>query len=134
MGLLVAALVHSAKIHDRDGALLLLGTVQKERYPRMKKLFGDAGYTEKSARVIEESLGWDFEIVRKTSGRLQKQNEPPPRKKRVFEVLKWRWIVERTFAWLSRSRRLSKNYGQLESSSEVWLWIAMSRLMVRRLV
>ena len=50
-----------------------------------------------------------------------------------FKVLKWRWIVERTFAWLGRYRRLSKDYEGTTESSESWIYIAMTHLMLRRL-
>lgn len=133
MGLLLAVVVHQAGIQDRDGAVLLLKTVQRELFPRMKVLFGDAAYGGKVAQTIEQQSGWKVETVQKESqGRWQKEDQQPPQKKSGFEVLRWRWIVERTFAWLGRSRRLSKEYEYLESSSKTWILLAMTQLMLKR--
>lgn len=100
----------------------------------MKVIFADAGYAGKCAKALERKLGWQIEVAKKESqGRWQQKGQPPPKKNGGFEVLKWRWIVERTFAWLGRCRRLSKDYEHLESSSEAWILIAMSQLMWKRL-
>ena len=58
---------------------------------------------------------------------------PPPVAPRGFVPLKWRWIVERTFGWLGRQRRLSKDDEYLPETSESWIYLAMSRLMLKRL-
>ena len=97
----------------------------------MEVIFSDAGYSGKCADKINERLGWQVEVVQKKKEIWLK--EPSIETKKVFEVLKWRWIVERTFAWLGRSRRLSKDYEQYENTSETWILIAMSQLMLRRL-
>jgi len=89
LGMVVAAVVHSAGIQDRDGA--------------------------------KEVGGWILELVVRPEGQT------------TFAVLPWRWIVERTFAWLGRYRRLSKDYEGSEESSESWIYVAMTHLMLRRL-
>jgi transposase len=134
MGLLLAVVVLSAGIQDRDGALILLDASKKDEYPRMKVMYADAAYGGECVQIIQQRLGWEVEVVQKESqGRWQKENEPPPEKKSGFEVLRWRWIVERTLAWLGHHRRLSKDYERLENSSETWILIVMSQLMLRRL-
>ena len=75
------------------------------------------------AAWAEQFGGWVLEIVAKPQ---RKKGEP-------FKVMKWRWIVERTFAWLGRYRRLSKDYERQPASSEAMIHIAMTHLMLRRL-
>lgn len=75
----------------------------------------------KLARWCEERGGWRLEVVRKRDGA------------EGFEVLPRRWVVERTFAWLGRQRRLSKDYERKVQTSETMIRIAMSRLMLARL-
>jgi transposase len=83
---------------------------------------------------IEATLGWTVEVVRKPPRRVWVQEgvEPPPMPT-GFQVLPRRWVVERTFAWLGRNRRLSKDYEFLPATTEAWIYLAMSHLMVRRL-
>ena len=90
--------------------------------PRLKKIWADGAYTgEKLASWLEEQGGWELEIVERD------------REARGFEVLSKRWIVERTFSWLIRNRRLSKDYERMVQSSETFIKVAMIRLMLRRL-
>jgi len=90
--------------------------------PRLKKIWADGAYTgEKLAGWCEEQGGWELEIVERD------------REARSFEVLPKRW-VERTFSWLIRNRRLSKDYERLVQTSETFIKVAMIRLMLRRLV
>ena len=134
MGLLLSVVVHSANIQDREGALQLLNEEFQKKYPRMELVFADKGYSGELVLKVIERLDFDIEIVKRNErGRWQKENEPVPKKKDGFKVLKFRWIVERTFAWLGRSRRLSKDYEHTTSSSETWIFIAMTQLMLRRL-
>src|ERR687886_2105007 len=89
---------------------------------RLKKIWADGAYTgEKLASWLEEQGGWELQIVERD------------RKARGFEVLPKRWIVERTFSWLIRNRRLSKDYERMVQSSETFIKVAMIRLIVRRL-
>jgi putative transposase len=125
LGLVVAAVVHSAGIQDRDGAKLVLRKLAG-RFPRLKKILADGIYNGDIAGWAKEVGGWILELV------VRDPAEPEEEKKK-FKVLKWRWIVERTFAWLGRYRRMSKDYEGSEESSESWIYLAMIHLMLRRL-
>lgn len=116
------ALVHPADIQDRDGGILVLRTLFG-RYPFLKKLFADGGYqgpvfaeAQKKARP-----GLATEIVKRSDAA------------RGFEVLPRRWVVERTFAWLGRCRRLAKDMENLSRNALAFLKLASIRLMLRRL-
>lgn len=120
LGMLLAVVVHAANIQDRDGARLVLARL-KGCFPRLKKILADAIYNGGIAEWTKEFGGWLLELVLKGQDQVG------------FKVLKWRWIVERTFAWLGRYRRLSKDYEREPASSEAWIYIAMIHLMLRRL-
>jgi putative transposase len=122
LGLILALVVHSAGIQDRDGARLVLAKL-KGRFPRLTKILADGIYNGGIAEWAMEFGGWLLEIVLKPK---REKGEP-------FKVIKWRWIVERTFAWLGRYRRLSKDYERQPESSEAMIYIAMIGLMLRRL-
>jgi putative transposase len=151
-GLVLEVKVHSAKVMDRDGIKLLLEPSLSDRLPRLSHLWLDAGYTgqERGAGWVESVLGWTAEIVRHPKKlapeevmrtwirELNKEGVPidleklmPGKGPRPF--LPKRWIVERTFSWLSQNRRLSKDYERLPENSEAFIYVAMSRLMARRL-
>lgn len=120
LGLLLEVVVHPANIQDRDGAKLVLKRLRR-RFPRIRTIYADGGYAGKLVTWARRVGDWSLEIVRKlgsTDG---------------FVVLPKRWIVERTFAWLGRSRRLSKDYEQVADSSVAMIQLAMIRLMLRRL-
>ena len=93
MGLLLAVVVHPANIQDRDGAKLVIDKLIG-RFPRMRLVWADAGYAGKLIEWVWALTGWALEIVKR------------PRDRHHFQVLPRRWVVERTFAWLSRCRRL----------------------------
>ena len=120
LGLVVAAVVHAADLQDRDGAKLVLAKLVG-RFPRLKKIVADGIYNGGIAEWAREVGGWILELVVRPEGQ------------KKFEVVPWRWIVERTFAWLGRYRRLSKDYERCPESSESWIYIAMIHLMLRRL-
>lgn len=121
MGLLLAIVVTGAHVSDAAGARLVSGQLQG-RFPRLRRLWADGGYAGAAlATWMLEVGGWVLEVVK---GR---------RDQRGFEVIPKRWIVERTFGWLNRYRRLSKDYEELPQTSEVIVLIAMSHLMLRRL-
>jgi putative transposase len=147
-GLVLKAKVHSAKIPDQDGLRLLLESAQAEA-SRLKHLWLDAGYEGRGKRWAEEILGLSVEIVRrprnpvpekvariwaeewaKEGEKVDWQRLLPPK---GFQVLPRRWVVERTFAWLSQNRRMSKDYERLCATAEAFVYAAMIRLMVRRL-
>jgi putative transposase len=152
-GFVLEARLHSAHIQDREGIKLLLDANARDRLPeRLSHLWLDAGYTgqDKGAGWVQKVLGWTAEIVRHPPkiapegvmrvwmrefnkegiaidmDKLMPQEGPRP-------FLPKRWIVERTFAWLGQNRRMSKDYERLPESSEAFIYVAMSRLMARRL-
>ena len=118
-GLPVAVVVTSAAVNDKAGARLLLAAV-REALPRLKKLWADAGYRSGPLAAEARAQGIELEVVERHAGG-------------GFVVMARRWVVERTFAWLSRYRRLSKDYEYLPETSEAMIYAAMSRLMLRRL-
>ena len=120
LGLLLAIVVHAANIQDRDGAKLVLSTLVG-RYPRLQLIWADGAYAGQLVDWTRAFGGWLLEIVRR------------PSDSHRFEVLPRRWVVERTLAWLGRSRRLSKDYEALPETTEAWVHIAMIHLMLRRL-
>jgi len=111
-------LVHEADVQDPDGGREVLRTA-KARHPRLAKVWADERYTSLVGWAREE-LGIALEIVARI-------------KLPGFHLLPRRWVVERTFGWFGKSRRLSKDYEYLEESSEAWLDIAMIALYLRRL-
>ena len=119
MGLLVAVVVHAANLQDRDGAKLVLQRLVG-RCPRLRLIWADGGYAGQLVEWVQALGGWLLAIVKR-----------PP--EGGFVVLPRRWVVERTFAWLGRYRRLSKDYEALPETSEAFIYIAMIRLLLRRL-
>jgi putative transposase len=120
LGLLLTVVVHAASIQDRDGAKLVL---EKTRglFPRLKLIWADGGYAGQLVDWVQNACGWLLEIVKRNADMIG------------FQVLPRRWVVERTFAWLGRFRRLSKDYEELTDTSETMIQIAMIRLMLGRI-
>jgi transposase len=97
LGLLLNVVVHSAAVQDRDGAFHLLRRA-RGLFPFIERIFADGGYAGKRmARVVWRTATWKLEIVKRSDTK-------------GFEVLPKRWIVERTFAWISRNRRLARDF------------------------
>jgi len=121
IGLLVAAIVHTANIQDRDGAPQLL-KVLRHAFPWLRHVFADSAYAGGKLKNALAKLGnWTIEIIKRSdavSG---------------FVVLPRRWVVERTLAWLNRNRRLAKDFEASIESATTWLYIASVKLMSRRL-
>jgi transposase len=132
-GLVSGVVVHEGNIADRDGAKLLLRKAA-EKLPRMEKVWADRGYNGKLGQWMKEQLGWTLEIVKPPRRwvRVPLGEEPPPYP-RGFIVLPRRWVIERTFAWIVRNRRMSRDYEFLAETTEALVYVAMIRLMVRRL-
>src|SRR5580693_8605095 len=120
LGLLLIVVVHSVGIQDRNGAKHVL-TRLISRFPGLKLVWADGGYAGKLVEWVATVLQRTLSIVKR------------PRKSQGFRVLQWRWIVERTFGWLNRSRRLSKDFEALPETTETWIRIAMIQLMTKRL-
>jgi putative transposase len=125
--------VHRADISDREGAVLVLQGVP-QRYPTLAHVWLDAGYQGPTVNWIEQALGLSVTVVRKPRRwvRCPVGEEPPPYPSGL-PVLPRRWVVEPTFAWLGRYRRLSKDYEALPETEEAWIYLAMSCLMLARL-
>lgn len=120
LGILLSCIVHEADIQDRDGARIALDEVL-ERFPSLRHVFADGGYRgDKLAGFIEQRHR-ALEIVKR------------PDDAKGFVVLAKRWVVERTFAWLGRCRRLAKDWENSIASSEAWTYIASIRIVSRRL-
>jgi putative transposase len=151
-GFVLKAKVHSSKVMDYEGIKTLLRKAD-EQFPRLSHLWLDAGYRgeDKGKDWVQKTLGWSAELV-------ERPRKPAPKdvlmawgrewakegiavdwKKLLppegFQVLPRRWIVERTFSWIDHNRRMSKDYERfLCASSEAFVFAAMRRLMVRRLI
>ena len=119
LGLILTVVVHSAAIQDRDGARLVLKQLDG-RFTRLKVIWADGGYAGQLVGWAKRMRGRVIEVVKRTE--LHR-----------FVVLPKRWIVERTFAWLGKYRRLSKDYEDLTQSSQAMIYIAMINLMLHRL-
>lgn len=145
-GLVLTARVHAADIQDRAAVPLLLAGAA-DLFPRVELVWADQGYTGSGRAWIEEQLGWRVEIVRHPPPArgewvpLGTGSDPrpfawrrlPPKRTGFRGVLPRRWVVERTFGWLGQSRRLSKEYERLCSTTEALIYVSMSRIMLRRL-
>lgn len=121
LGLLVGVVVHAADIQDRDGAPAVLKSILK-RWPWLRHIFADGGYAGPKLRGALQKIGkFTMQIVKRSDGA------------KGFEVLPRRWVVERTFAWLGRCRRLAKDFERSVESAQTWVLIANIRLLTRRL-
>jgi putative transposase len=136
LGLLLRVIVHPANVQDRDGARLVLAGLQ-QRFPRLHHLWTDQASTGTLLEWIEQELGWSVEVVERSPRRgfivtpaHQFQRVALPAR---FEPLPRRWVVERSFAWIGRNRRLSKDYEFLPAPSETWVYLSMVRVMLKRL-
>ena len=136
-GFLLKVLVHSAAIHDRDGGQMLLEKGIAQQFPQLRHLWVDLGYRGRFVQWVKQTLQWTVTVSKHWWQGISKvwvaPGQEPPTYPAGFQVLRWRWIVERTFAWLNLQRRLSKDYELLPQTSETWMYLSMSRLMLRRL-
>ena len=123
LGLLMRVVVTAGDVQDRDGARLVLEGLaeHEELIKRLKLIWADGGYRGALVSWVKETFGWKLEIVEKREGQIG------------FQLLPKCWVVERTFGWLVRQRRLAKDYERLPETSESFIYIAMIRLMGRRL-
>lgn len=119
-GLLLTVVVHAANIQDRDGAKLVLERVNGT-FSRLQLIWADAAYAGKLIDWVNITCSWVLEIIRRKDD------------VKGFQVLPRRWVVERTFGWLGRYRRLSKDYEGLTESSQAFIYAAMIRVMSKRL-
>lgn len=110
--------VTPANMHDKEGAKRVLGGI-KFRMPRLKTIFGDSAYRGQDLATAISHDGYTIEIIAKNQ--------------KSFSIQPKRWIVERTIAWIDQNRRMSKDYERYPRTSEIFIFIAMIRLMIRRL-
>ena len=120
LGLLLVVVVHAANIQESAGAKLVLRRALG-CFPRLRLIWVDQGYKAHFVAWAKAVTGWAVEVVAR------------PKEQKGFAVLPRRWVVERTFAWLGRSRRLSKDYEALPETHEAWVHVAMIHLMLKRL-
>src|SRR3989344_1429612 len=119
LGLLLTVVVHDASVQDRAAAYDLIVKV-RVLCRRITTIFADQGYTGALLVRVKETLHITLDIVKRTE-------------KRVFHILKRRWVVERTFGWFGFYRRLSKEYERSPRHSEAFVYLAMSNIMLHRL-
>jgi transposase len=118
---------------DRDGAFFVLGAAYGV-CGRLKLIWADMGYRgERLKAWIEQECEWKLEIVQRPRKWRWYPKDVEPEPVPAFTVLRRRWVVERTFAWMGRYRRMSKDYEYLTESSEAMMHLVMTRLMLRRL-
>lgn len=119
MGNLLAVVVHAANIHDTKSGILAARDAF-EKYPSIKRFCADAGYRKTFEQDVSRELGLGVDISEKI-------------KPHQWEKIPWRWVVERTLAWLNHSRRLSKDYEISVSSAEAMLKISHFHTLLKRL-
>jgi transposase len=121
VGNLVGAVVHPADIQDRDGAPLVLTSI-RSLYPWLRHVFADGGYAGDKLKTAMKPHGdWTFEIIKRSDTA------------KGFVLLPRRWVVERTFAWLGRCRRLAKDFEETIESATAWVFLASIRMLSRRI-
>jgi len=122
VGLPLHAVVHPASVQDRDGGVLVLKTLFG-RYPFLKKLFADGGYQGPVFAAAQRKAmpAMTTEIIKRSDTA------------KVFEILPRRWVVERTFAWLGRCRRLARDFENISRNALAFLKLASIRIMLKKL-
>lgn len=119
LGLLLNVVVHPACVQDRDGAVMLLHK-SRRAFPFIERIYADGGYRgPKLAAAVAKTGAWRLEIVKRSDAHR-------------FVVLPKRWIVERSFAWISRNRRLARDFERYARTVAAFVRLAMIRIMLRR--
>jgi len=118
LGLVLAVVIHSASIQDRDGADEVIKCM-KESSHRIVKIFADGGYGGKLIERIKKAFGIEVQIIKRKEAH-------------KFKLLPKRWIVERTFAWLDTNRRNAKDYERLTETSQAMIYLASIRIMLKK--
>lgn len=122
LGFMVGLVVHSAGIQDRDGAPEVFKAIRRS-HPELQHVFADGGYAGPKLRdALADAGNWTIQIVKRSDTA------------KGFAVIPKRWVVERTFAWLNRCRRLAKDWEKSIESSKAWILIAHIRTLTRRIV
>ena len=121
-GFLVGAVVHTAATQDWDGAEAVFDRAKAQgRAERLKLIWADGNYDKACVHEAAAAHGWNVQVVKRTDDVAG------------FKVLPRRWVIERTFGWLVKNRRLVRDYERLSENAEALIYIAMSRLMLKRL-
>jgi putative transposase len=121
-GLLITAVVHSAAIQDYDGAKMVLDRAKAGgRTARLKLVWADGIYAKERVYEAAANHDWQVQVIKRTDDT------------KGFKLLPRRWVVERTFSWLTHNRRLVRDYERLTSSVECFIYLAMCRLLLKRL-
>lgn len=119
-GLLLRVLVHPADISDTEGGVWMLAN-HRDAFPRLTTIRVDQGYKDSLVQEAATSYRVTIAVITKPADQVG------------FAVIPKRWVVERSFAWLGRHRRLSKDYESLPECSEAWIYLAAIHLMLKRL-
>lgn len=134
-GWLLSVVVHAADLPDRQGGQLVLAAAG-DHFPRLRRVWADQGYTGTLQRWAAEHYGITVEVVYPPFRQLKRYAPevlPEAGYEGGFQVLPRRWVVERTFSWLGRQRRLSKDYERLVDTAETWIYLTGIRLLLARL-
>lgn len=127
--------IQAASVQERDGAPPVIAEA-KQRAPRLARIWGDSAFAGRCVEQVREETGITLEIVKRPGAGGPRQwvaeGQAPPPVSAGFIVLPRRWVVERTFGWLGRYRRHSKDYEAKPESSLAWIHIAFVRLLVQR--
>lgn len=119
---MLSVVVHPADIQDRDGAALVLNKRTRRLFPFIERIYADGGYQGPRVRAAAARTGtWKIEIIKRSDIA------------KGFVVLPKRWVVERTLAWISRNRRLSRDFERYARTVTAFIRLAMIRIMLRRL-
>lgn len=119
---MLSVVVHPADIQDRDGAALVLNKQTRRLFPFIECIYADGGYQGPRVRAAAARTGtWKIEIIKRSDIA------------KGFVVLPKRWVVERTLAWISRNRRLSRDFERYATTVTAFIRLAMIRIMLRRL-
>jgi putative transposase len=118
LGLILAVVIQSASVQDRDGAVSVINKLM-ENWRRVIKIFADGGYGGKLIGKVKDMFKIELEIIKRDE-------------LHTFKILPKRWIVERTFSWIDTNRRNSKNYERLNNTSVAMVHISAIRIMMNR--
>jgi transposase len=123
LGLLLGVVTHCASIVDCNGAKLVFDRASEStQTASLEHIFADGGYDRICAYAAANEHDWRLEVLLR------------PADGKSFVVIKKRWVVERTFGWLVANRRLARDYERLPQTSDTFVYVAMCRLMLRRLI
>jgi putative transposase len=131
----IAIQVRAASVQERDGGPPVIADA-KRRDPRLALVWGDSGFTGRCVDIVRRESEITLEIVKRPNEGDTKRWAPegtiPELPTPAFKVIPWRWVVERTFGWLGRYRRLTRDFEATVASSIAWIHIAFIRLLVQR--